>query len=806
MSSPKKSQHLRRPRYAVSLRQIFFAAILIGASGCGGGSSTPNTPPQSVTVSVSSSSSNVLLGNTQQFTAAVTGTPNTAVNWSVNNVAGGNATIGTITNAGLYTAPADLPSPASVTVQATSQADSSASGSASLKITSDIVISVTTVPAGVQSVTAGASLQLQASIASAGHPDQAVNWSVNGVANGNSTVGSISVNGTDTATYTAPASLSSPLSVTVSAVSVADTAKQNSVALQDILVALSVTSVSNTSPIPLTPLYISTSGLNPNSSVTVQFSNNAGFLVSQQPTRVAPDGTVVAATPLYLDPSSGQIGPGSVSLVLSQGNTSSAPVTLNIQDLPSVSSYGTQLGQISHAFLTYSQMRTARRLGEFQAFQELPGNTIATSQPQASLQAFLTALIEARNDGDRVSLNNSLVISGGTLSNGTAIQFDQNSLDMMDRVFGLYLTQFSSIYSATATPAVLKANSMSARGFSGRRSKHALRIRPFIVSPEQASTGGLSAVLNYITAAGNLTALTQAYSDGTAKDATTFDKVLAISNGASALYGLATVGGTVGQAVAGAAFGALLSGVSLLNHTGMELGDLAFIMVASRNGGDPAVLQEAQNDLNNNSHAAAIDAIQTELNLAAVGGAFGSFGNGVVGSFLAVENAGGQIALQSAGFITGAYGCVTSSSGPCYTAIENTALNLGSEVINIFTSNSQGFAEVSGTANISNSQGSTLAADTGIAISSFDVSSSDMTALADPNGNYDLFVPLQAANTNYGLLTVTAFDPVSGLVLASSPIDLTSLTTTAPMQLPTLQGGCTDTDAGNPDSDDPDCD
>ena len=42
---------------------------------------------------------------TQTFTATVTNTPNTAVTWDVNGVAGGNSTVGTISAAGVYSAP-----------------------------------------------------------------------------------------------------------------------------------------------------------------------------------------------------------------------------------------------------------------------------------------------------------------------------------------------------------------------------------------------------------------------------------------------------------------------------------------------------------------------------------------------------------------------------------------------------------------------------------------------------------------------------------------------------------------------------
>jgi parallel beta-helix repeat protein len=203
----------------------FCSLVSLGLlGGCAGGGSSPS-PPQAVTVQVSSSSSNVLLGNTQQLVATVTGTSSAAVTWSVNGTAGGNATVGTISSAGLYTAPKDLPNPAGVTIQATSQADSSASGSAPLTIISDIGVTVATSPAGMASVNAEGMLQVLATVTSAGHPDANVTWAVNGVPSGNSTVGTIAATGSDTALYTAPVTAPNPAAVTITAVCAADSSK-----------------------------------------------------------------------------------------------------------------------------------------------------------------------------------------------------------------------------------------------------------------------------------------------------------------------------------------------------------------------------------------------------------------------------------------------------------------------------------------------------------------------------------------------------------------------------------------------------
>jgi hypothetical protein len=70
---------------------------------------------------------------TQQFTPTVTGNlGNTNVNWSVDNIAGGNATVGTITNAGFYTPPS---TGGAHTVTATSAALATASATANVAVT-----------------------------------------------------------------------------------------------------------------------------------------------------------------------------------------------------------------------------------------------------------------------------------------------------------------------------------------------------------------------------------------------------------------------------------------------------------------------------------------------------------------------------------------------------------------------------------------------------------------------------------------------------------------------------------------------
>jgi serine protease len=109
------------------------APAAAGASACLAAIAVPSP----VTASIAPSSASVQAGgSTQSFTASVTHTLNTAVTWEVNGIVGGNATVGTISTAGLYSPPASAPSPAAVTVTAVSVADPSRFASAQVTITS----------------------------------------------------------------------------------------------------------------------------------------------------------------------------------------------------------------------------------------------------------------------------------------------------------------------------------------------------------------------------------------------------------------------------------------------------------------------------------------------------------------------------------------------------------------------------------------------------------------------------------------------------------------------------------------------
>jgi len=96
-----------------------------------------STVAPAILVEVCPAADSVQAGGSATLTATLANTTNTAVTWEVNGIAGGNATVGTITSAGVYSAPASVPMPATVTITAVSAADATATGSAQLTITAD---------------------------------------------------------------------------------------------------------------------------------------------------------------------------------------------------------------------------------------------------------------------------------------------------------------------------------------------------------------------------------------------------------------------------------------------------------------------------------------------------------------------------------------------------------------------------------------------------------------------------------------------------------------------------------------------
>jgi len=109
--------------------------LLAGCAGLVSGGGGNPLPPNALVVTPASAT--VRGGDTQSFTAQVKGAA-VAVNWSVNGVAGGNAANGTISAAGLYTAPEFPLASNSVTISAVETSDSTKTASSAITLENPI--------------------------------------------------------------------------------------------------------------------------------------------------------------------------------------------------------------------------------------------------------------------------------------------------------------------------------------------------------------------------------------------------------------------------------------------------------------------------------------------------------------------------------------------------------------------------------------------------------------------------------------------------------------------------------------------
>ena len=165
---------------------------------------TVTLSPDSVTVSPASVT--LYAGQTQTITATVNGTSNQAVTWNTPSA-------GTFSG-GVYTAPTLISSQQTVTLTATSTADPTKTGS----------VTITLIPVGVSLSPTSASLQINQTQTFTptvtGTSNQALTWTLSpsGAASGSVSNG----------LYTAPASIPTGQTVTITATSVADSTKSSS--------------------------------------------------------------------------------------------------------------------------------------------------------------------------------------------------------------------------------------------------------------------------------------------------------------------------------------------------------------------------------------------------------------------------------------------------------------------------------------------------------------------------------------------------------------------------------------------------
>jgi len=227
-----------------------------------------------VAISMAPASATLAASQTQQFTANVTGTSNTAVTWSM------SPNVGTLTpngNTAVYTAPSSISLPQTVTVTATSAAAPVRVASSAVSLTTPVTapptISVNITPTAA-SLSASKTQQFTATVS--GGSNTAVSWKIS------PSVGTLIPNG-NTAVYTAPSSITLAQTVTVTATSVANATRFASAAVSLTLSAPSVsvgitpTTATLSTTVKTQQFTASVAGTT-NTSVTWKMSPNVGTI------------------------------------------------------------------------------------------------------------------------------------------------------------------------------------------------------------------------------------------------------------------------------------------------------------------------------------------------------------------------------------------------------------------------------------------------------------------------------------------------------------------------------------------------
>ena len=260
------SKYTTPPTTDADNRTLFVVVVSNSAGSVTSNAATLNVAVAAgVAVQVSPSSATVALGSTQQFAPTVTGSSNAAVNWTVSGSGCSGAACGTISEGGLYTSPASVPSPATVKVIATSVADPTKSASASIAIVAATAVLLSISPASA-TVPTNSTDSFTATVT--GTKDTAVEWSLTGAGCSGAACGTLATSASS-AVYQAPVVAPSPANVNVVATSMANSSTRASANVTIMpVVVVSVTPASTSVATGATQQLSSSVGGTSNTAVT----------------------------------------------------------------------------------------------------------------------------------------------------------------------------------------------------------------------------------------------------------------------------------------------------------------------------------------------------------------------------------------------------------------------------------------------------------------------------------------------------------------------------------------------------------
>jgi hypothetical protein len=246
ISGATSSTYTTPPAAASDNGALYRVVVSNSAGSTTSSAATLNVSPvAAVAVQVNPTSTTVSVGSIQQFQATITGTSNTALSWAVSGAGCGGAACGTVSASGLYTPPASVPSPATLSVTVTSVADPTKSASASVTLVAAAAVLLSISPTSAAVPTAGTNF-FTATVT--GTQNTAVTWGLNGAGCSGASCGTLATSSL-TAVYAAPLVAPSPSSVNVVATSMADPSKTASANIT-IMSVVAVTVTPNSTSVP----------------------------------------------------------------------------------------------------------------------------------------------------------------------------------------------------------------------------------------------------------------------------------------------------------------------------------------------------------------------------------------------------------------------------------------------------------------------------------------------------------------------------------------------------------------------------
>lgn len=559
-------------------------------------------------------------------------------------------------------------------------------------------------------------------------------------------------------------------------------------------VQLAIESASTTTPTALTPFTLTATGLDTAQPYAINLAVNGGQPFAWQALSTQTDGSIVMALPPNLN-GDGTTSSFTASVSLSQGSSASAPITLQVSDIPPLSSYGTTLGQISRAFYNYLAISHVRVVNQLQAIA-VNHPTVDTNDVQNYAGSIAKNALLARNDIDRITLNNALQIPAGNLADGTPIYMTSHAVELQDRLFGFYLNTLQGSMSAAGIGSAVHRQQQPR---TGRKPVSQGSLMNGIIGGGISGTLQVASAIN--TAAKPASATTNSWTQVLDTDAAicaTLTKWMSIT-----ALGAAATGAEPVAAGAGAA--ALITGVA--GGTMALTSDVIKTYLAQdqlislqQNGAD----QQALNDAQAAQDAAYVTTVNDGLGLVLSALPGLSTGTGTVGDVIN-SSAVAQGLYQGAAFAQSVIGLTAEQIGN-YLA---STTNAGGQLNAVASNEQQGFGDLLGTVNITDSAGnSTLDGlyQTDVVIPDGAGNNVILNGFTDGNGAYDVLVPLGNPNLQYAATTVEFQNPNGpAQSLGYELVNLSQLNSSSPTTAPTVSGQCTDDDANSSDGDDPDC-